>query len=431
MIISSTLADVVLCISLIVSLAAYIVVSRHEGTYLNILTPSFLVIIPAYYLLPLFFAHVFGNDASPYAYIYVYTTLAVENVAFAYAYTRPVKKRIRLPLGYSYKNFVWLAFGALGLAVLMYAPILMEFPEYILDPRQIYTHTRTGFGINFYLSSPLAYLAVILIMFSGRSRLLKGIVILGSAIVLALHGSKGQVLSLVLLLALFEVYVKMQKVKLLPSLLAGIAMSLFTLLLLAATMTLGESPAEVLESVSSYSDYTRNAMMLIDSNFPTQYGRLTLESQIIGRIPRALMPSKPKNFGGLYLDEWFFPQSVDEDAGSPDFGIGMQYADFGVLAIVYLCLFSLFRGWLARIFVNRLRVSGHPSDFVLVAFLADIALIPVGGVGWLLPETLFIVLLLRFASTFGADKIYHERIRLNPLNRGQRPATPTDSLEGI
>jgi uncharacterized membrane protein len=342
-----------------------------------------------------------------------------------------VKKLIRLPFGYSYKNFGRLAFGALGLAVLIYVPILLEFPEYILDPRQIYTHTRTGFGINFYISSPLAYLAVILVMFSGRSRLLKGAVILGSTIVLALHGSKGQVLSLVLLLALFEVYVRMKKVKLLPSLLVGLAMSLLTLLLLAATMTLGESPAEVLESVSSYSDYTRNAMMLIDSNFPIQYGRLTLESQIIGRIPRALMPSKPKNFGGLYLDEWFFPQSVDEDAGSPDFGIGMQYADFGVLAIVYLSLFSILRGWLARIFVNRLSVSGHPSDFVLVAFMADIALIPVGGVGWLLPETLFIVLLLRFASTFGADKIYHERIRFRRPSRGQPPVTPTDSLEGI
>jgi hypothetical protein len=429
--ISLWLANTILIASLIVSVSSYLFVSWRDGSYLNILTPSFVVIIPAYYLLPLFFAQVFGNEASPYAYIYVYTTLAVENVAFAYAYTRPVKKLIRLPFGYSYKNFGWLSFGALGLAVLTYVPILMEFPEYIRDPRQIYTHTRTGFGINFYTSSVLAYLAVILILFSGWPRLVKGIVILASGAVLALHGSKGQVLSLVLLFALFEVYVKMRRVKLLPAVLAGAALGFFALLLMVATMTLGESPAEVLESVSSYSDYTRNAMMLIDSNFPVQYGRLTLESQIIGRIPRALMPSKPKNFGGLYLDEWFFPQSVDEDAGSPDFGIGMQYADFGVLAIVYLSLFSILRGWMARVFVNRLSVSDHPSDFVLVAFLADIALIPVGGIGWLLPETLFIVLLLRFASTFGADKIYRERIRFRPPNRGQHPVTSTDSLEGI
>ncbi|HEY3974205.1 MAG TPA: hypothetical protein VGM18_14460 [Candidatus Sulfotelmatobacter sp.] len=429
--ISLGLANTILIASLIISVSAYLFVSRREGSYLNILTPSFLTIIPAYYLLPLFFAQVFGNDARPYAYIYVYTTLAVENVAFAYAYTRPVTRVVRLPFGYSYRNFGWLALGALALAVMMYAPILMEFPEYILDPRQIYTHTRTGFGLNFYTSSVLAYLAVILILFSGRSRLVKGMVILASGAVLALHGSKGQVLSLVLLIAVFEVYVKMRKVKFLPALFAGAAMGFFALLLLAATMTLGESPAEVLESVSSYSDYTRNAMMVIDANFPVQYGRLTLESQILGRIPRALMPDKPKNFGGLYLDDWFYPQSLDEDVGSPDFGIGVQYADFGVLAIVYLALFSIFRGWLARVFVDRLRVSGHPSDFVLVAFLADIALIPVGGIGWLLPEIVLIALFLRFASSLGADKIYSERIRFKSRDRGQQRVTPTDSLEGI
>ena len=266
--ISLWLGNTVLIASLIVSVSTYLFVSRREGGYLNILTPSFLVIIPAYYLLPLFFAQVFGNDASPYAYVYVYTTLAVENIAFAYSYTRPVKKLIRLPLGYSYENFGWLAFGALGLAVLMYAPILLEFPEYILDPRQIYTHTRTGFGINFYTSSVLAYVAVILILFSRRSRIVKAGVVLASGAVLALHGSKGQVLSLVLLIALFEVYVKMRRVKFLPALLAGAAMGFFALLLMIATMTLGEGPAEVLESVSSYSDYTRNAMLVIDSNFP-------------------------------------------------------------------------------------------------------------------------------------------------------------------
>jgi len=429
--ISLWLANTVLIASLIVSVGAYLFVSRREGSYLNILTPSFLVIVPAYYLMPLFFAQVFGNEASPYAYVYVYSTLAIENVAFAYSYTRPVRKLIRLPLGYSYENLGWLAFGALGLAVLMYVPILMEFPEYILDPRQIYTHTRTGFGINFYTSSVLAYVAVILILFSRRSRVVKAVVVLASGAILALHGSKGQVLSLVLLIALFEVYVKMRRVKFLPALLAGAAMGLFALLLMVATMTLGESPAEVLESVSSYSDYTRNAMLVIDSNFPIRYGQLTLESQIIGRIPRVLMPNKPKNFGALYLDDWFFPQSVDEDAGSPDFGIGVQYADFGVLAIVYLALFSMLRGWLAGIFVNRLKVSRHPSDFVMVAFLADVALIPVGGIGWLLPETLFMALFLRFASTFGADKIYRERIRWKPAGGGPQSAAPTDGLAGL
>ncbi len=99
------------------------------------------------------------------------------------------------------------------------------------------------------------------------------------------------------------------KLRLLPSLLAGIGLGFLLVLLFAATMALGEGPVEALEAVSQYSDYTRNAMLVIDSHFPLQYGRLTVESQTFSRIPRFLMPSKPKNFGAFYLVDQFFPTS--------------------------------------------------------------------------------------------------------------------------
>lgn len=410
--ISTGLADTILLCSLAVCVAAYVYVSRREGSYLNLLTPTFVIAVPAYYLLPLVFTVFTRTDATVYAYAYVYATLAVENVVFAYVYTRPARKLIRLPLAYSYDNFTSFAFFFIGLSVLAYAPVVLQFPEYILHPREIYTHTRTGFGIYFYLSSAFSYLSVILIQFSNRSRAVKGVVVLAAMAVLILHGSKGQVLSLVLLLALFEVYIKGRKVNLWASLLVGAGLGVLGVLLLAATMALGDSPAEALQSMSEYSDYTRNAMLVIDSRFPIQYGRLTMESQIIGRIPRAIMPNKPKNFGAMYLDDYFYPESLDQDAGSPDFGVGVQYADFGYLAIVYLALFAILRGWLARIFVTRLRLSRHPSDFFMLAFLANVSLIPVGGIGWLFPEALLITLFLRFASSLGAQKLFRESIRL-------------------
>jgi hypothetical protein len=428
--ISSWFADIVLLASLVLSLLAYVWVSKWDRSYLNVLTPTFVISIPAYYLLPMFFTHVFGTEASPYAYVYVYATIAAQNVAFAYAYTRPIRKLLRLPFCHSYGNFDRLSFVFLVLAVLMYIPILLQFPEYILDPRQMYSHTRTGFGINFYISSTFAYLAVILILFSRRSRLIKGFVILVAAAVLSLHGSKGQVLSLVLLVALFEGYVGMRKLSFLPSLLAGTGLGVVLLLLFAATMTLGDSPTQALETISEYSDYTRNAILVIDSHFPIQYGRLTAEGAIIGRIPRLLMPNKPKNFGGLYLDEKFYPESIDADAGAPDFGIGVQYADFGALAILYLAAFAALRGWLARVFVRRLTYSRHPADFFLVAFLAEISLFPVGAVGWLLPEALLAAVFLRFASCLGTDKVYRERVVLKSRG-GTPPLGPPTSAESI
>lgn len=409
--ISTHLIDGILLVSLLVSVAAYVFVSKHEGSYFNLLTPSLILSIPAYYFLPWFYIHVFGNENSLYAYIYVYGTLAVENVLFAYVYTRPTRKLLRLAVGYSYSNFGSLSLFFLALAALMYLPILLQFPEYILDPRQLYTQTRTGFGVNFFISSAMAYLAAILVLFSRKSRFVKASVVLLASAILILHGSKGQVLSLALLLVLYAVYVRKHKLKMVPALLSGFGLAVLGLLLFAATMVLGDSPGEMLETISSYSDYTRNAMLVIDSNYPRQYGRLTLESNIIGRIPRALMPSKPKSFGAFRLADQFYPEALDADAGAPDFGVGMEYADFGAFAIVYLAMFAILRGYLARIFVQRLNQSSHPSDFVLVAFFSGISIFPVGGVGWLFPEALASALLLRFLSRLGAPEVYHERLK--------------------
>jgi hypothetical protein len=184
---------------------------------------------------------------------------------------------------------------------------------------------------------------------------------------------------------------------------------IFGLLLFAATMTLTGGLVDILDAFSNYSDYTRNAMLVIDSHVPLQYGRLTLEANTLAIVPRALDPGKPKNFGPFFLAEQFYPESFDEDTGSPAFGVGVQYADFGYLAILYIIFFAMFRGWLARVFVNRLVFTKHPADFLMVAFLADIPLFPL-GIGWLLPETIAVAMLLLFLSSVGAKRTYRERI---------------------
>ena len=412
--ISPWLADVVLIASLLLSVFAYVLVSRREGSYVNMMSPSFLINIPAYFLLPLFQTHAFGNDATPYAYVYVYAALALENLAFACIYIRRPRRPLRLHFKYAYCNFGLYGMIFLVLGLLLYLPVLWQFRESILNPRAIYEQTRTGFGVNFYVSSLFANLAIIFALFSRRSWQLKAAIVVGSVFLLSLHGSKGQVLTVLLLLGLFEVYVRGRKIKLLPSLLAGAGAGAVLLLLFAATMTLGESPWEVAETISQYSDYTRNGMMVIDSHLPLQYGRLTLEANTIGVVPRALMPSKPKNFGALYLDEQFYPEALDNDAGAPAFAVGVQYADFGAFAIFYLTLFAVLKGWLARVFVDRLQAKRHPADFLVVAFLADITLIPTGS-GWLLPEILLIAAFMRVVSSWDVGAKLRPK-RINPPN---------------
>jgi hypothetical protein len=420
--ISLGMAGAVQLASLAIAIGAYIFVSRREGSYVNIMTPALAVNVPAFYLLPLVYNQLFGTEGSTFAYVYVYATLAVENVVFAFLYTRRRVRPIRLPLGYGYENLGFLSVLFISLAVLLFIPILLEFREYIFDPRRIYEETRTGFGGGYYLSSTAAFLAAILALFSNQSRLKKILLLSASAFILFLHGSKGQVFNLLLLVILFEIYVKHRKLKLLPALMAGLGIAVVLVGLFAATMVLG-GPMEAVETVSQYSDYTRNAMLVIDSNMPLEYGRLTWESNVMALVPRAIMPNKPKDYGAFYLDAEFFPGSMDRDQGVPAFGIGVQYADFGWMAIVYLALFAALRGWLARVFVDRLGQTRHPADFIMIAFLADIALFPI-GIGWPFPETLLVAMGLRFLSSIGANKVYRERVVARPR------VLPHPGLEG-
>jgi len=424
--ISQGLADVVIASALVITLLAYVKLSRIEGSYINVLLPSLITAIPASYFFPWIYVHIFGTGASQYSFLYVYATLAVENVAFVYAYSRARAKVVGLPFRFSYRNFGLLAWICLGLAVLIYVPLLMQFREFLLDPREIYKQTRTGFGPQFYISSILAYLAVILVLFAKRSWLTKAVVIAVAMGLLLLHGSKGHVLNLVLLLILFHVYGAGRKVGLGRTFMACSAIALVVVLLFLGTMALGDGPREMLESISQYSDYTRNAMMVIDEHYPVQYGRLTVEANTISLVPRVLVPTKPKNFGPMRLDEEFYPEQLDADAGAPSFGVGVQYADFGALAIAYLAFFGLLRGWLARVFVNRLKVTHHPSDFFMVAFLADVGLFP-GAAGWFLPGALLVAVALRFVSRIGAGKVYRDPQKKTSSLRPARMLRPANS----
>jgi hypothetical protein len=402
---SLSLASLAVISSMMLSLSAYVFFSRREGTFINLLTPIYLVQIPANYLLQIVYIYLFGTEYSPYAYLYVYGSLAVANWAFVLAYTRRGRQPSPPPHAYGYDNFARISLVCLGLAYAIYAPVLLEFRDFLLDPRQIYQLTRSGYGHETFVSSTLAYSAIIFIFFAKRSWVVKGSLIAAACGLLVLHGSKGQVLNVFLLFLLFQVYVRGQRIAFFPALLRSLVLAGILIGLFAATLPLGGGPVEAVGEISQYSDYTRNAMLVIDSHVPLQFGRLTMEANIYGLIPRVLMPSKPKNFGAFYLVEEFYPEWFDADTGDPDFGIGVPYADFGMLTIIFLVLFAVVNGWLARIFVSRLRLTQHPSDFLVVVFFAGVSLIPVGGSIWLFPETVVLAMIARYVSRIGADRV--------------------------
>src|SRR5438105_7949524 len=176
--ISVALADIAIVVSLVVTIIAYVIVSRIDRTYINVLVPSLIVGIPAYYFLPFFYSRLFDIEASPYAYLYVYAAIAAESLAFAVGYTRRRNRVAKLRGLSAYGNFGTLSVVFLGLGFLTYLPLLMEFRTDILNLLEIYRQTRTGFGSQFFLSATFLYIAIILILFTKEARWKKASLIL-------------------------------------------------------------------------------------------------------------------------------------------------------------------------------------------------------------------------------------------------------------
>jgi hypothetical protein len=361
---------------------AYVFISRREGNWVNILTPFLLFSVPGWYVLELVYGSAFGYEASVYSYFYCYLTYALGVAATVAGYIiMPAK-----PLGIFVKvpriRIPGAPFFLLGLAVLLYAGVLIKFPSLLVSPRQIYELTRSGFGLQFFLSAFAVYFGLILLLFSPRTnKALAVIFTLVSLLVLYLHGSKGQLLNFFLVVLYFLVFVAGKRFDF--KRVVGLAMGTICLIssLFYITSYGSEIPDLVLD-MANYAEYTRNAAMIIDDQtLAPQMGRLAAESKLYIMVPRALFPDKPKDYGGFWLVKRYYPNKFELDAGAPDFGLGFLYADFGAFAIVYYCMASLLAGASMKVLVTRLRRRPDAGTFLLLLVFLDVGLIPTGAGG--------------------------------------------------
>jgi hypothetical protein len=409
-------------VSLLIVAAAYLYVSKREGSYVNVLTPSFVTMIPAEYLLQIYHVLAFGDTSSTYAYMLSYGTYAAYTTAFALAYTWIRMPAMRLPFdGYGAGRGRLPAYLLLIGAVCLYLPVLIKFRGEIADPRQIYTETRTGYGVYFFLSLTLAYLAFILLLFARRvGKIELSLFLLLCVGFTWLQGSKGHMLGFIFILALHWVYVQGRRIRLFKFLIFTGTMAVLGLALFIVT-----TPALILqgglEGLSGYSDYTRNGMLVIDSGMGPFYGRLTLENQVYPRIPRVLDPDKPKDFGDLYLAEHFYPDRFVMQTGAPAFANGTWYADFGVMALPLLLAAGLLTGMMLKVFMRSLQTYRSPGDFIMVLFASGVPLITLGST-FLLPES---ILLAVIANALFCLRI--RRTRLMPPGAVIPEAGPTAS----
>ncbi|QNI37178.1 hypothetical protein [Edaphobacter albus] len=375
-------------VSLMVLCGSYLLIVWKDRSWINWATPAFFFTLGGRYIFQFAYLYFINPSGSHYAYFFSYTTYALSFLTAALVYTFVKPFKLRPPLHSTQDVGLW-PWILLLLGFLLYLPILIEFRAYLGDPRRIYALTRTGYGLWFFGSTTVTALAFVTYLFQKHKTVCSALSFYGICAALAYwHGSKGIILTYALIWMLYRVYVGRKTISAFAAIVSLSGVAALVIGSFALFSTAGDI-VDLANSVMSYADYVRNSMLVIDDQQGERYyGRLTLENEVYSRIPRALMPDKPKDFGPFFLAKTYAPAAYRAGEGAPAFDIGLQYADFGPISIVFLCFFSGCTAWIMSSALFHLRQWPSPGTFVVVLYLAGVAIITAGS-GNYLPEAIF------------------------------------------
>lgn len=387
-----------LCVLIVISI--YFFTVKKEGKVINAMVPYIIISIPTLYIFECFYIYLTDGTeyTAEYMFFYVCYIIYIFSFMSGYLFTQNHHAcNYNITQDYRYR-MPCILFSVL--ALLFYLPVLIEFNEYLLQPRRIYELTRTGYGIYFYPSLMFSLIASICAFFVYRNHKFFSFMVLSLNIALILlHGNKGPIFSIFIAFIIYLSYIENRKIKLMFLFKSFVAISLIVTGFFSYTYA-GGNP---LENMAYYSDYTRNAVIIAHSDFDFMYGKLMMESEIYSRIPRALWASKPDDFGALYLAKVFFPDAFYRNQGAPAFGYGEYFADFGYLTPLWLVVSGIFKGILAKYFSIKTQQTKSAHYFIVFLFCIGVSIIPV-SMGWLLPEHLIIALMVFMVSTIRFSK---------------------------
>lgn len=389
--------EFIIGLSFVLVLGCYLLISYCEKSYLNILTPCLLLFVPSRFILE--FSNIFfrGYSGTEEAYFFCFVSYAATILAFTtgyFFYKRNIGREDfikHLEVPQSRCGLLQVIF--LGTAILIFSPVIIEFSDYILTPRQIYIQTRSGYGLNFFAAALLIDISFVFFLFSKRKNTTYSLLSVATYVsFLFAFGSKGQYVKLLLIYLLYVVYVRSVRVSFKNFILCIAAFSFIIVGLFAYTHNIDDDG--VFSYMSGYSDYTRNAMLVIDDESKEYtFGALIIEDNVYSRIPRLLYEDKPKNFGTFFLAERYYPEWFAQDTGSPAFGIGVAYYDFGILSLFYNVFWGGVAGIGAKYFREKIKVGPLPGDFIMLLFFADVHILAVGA-GYMIIEHLAIMKIL-------------------------------------
>jgi hypothetical protein len=267
---------------------------------------------------------------------------------------------------------------ALAVGILLYVHAAFDF-AYLFEPRRLYEVSREGYGTHYFaLGFSLRLAALLLLMSNFKGKYLLFAALMAFSV---LTGAKVNTYIIAMFATMyFIVFRRAGKVN--GKLLISLALIALPLVYLLIWLTFQDSEVNILELLVAYVNEPWNNFSLLVQTYDRHFhdfflGKLTLENNIISRIPRPLFPEKPYLFGGFRLADEYFPETVALGIGAPSFGAeGIVYADWGVFGLLMLLGLKWLLSWmLGRItcLLTRDQIGSTRGNFLYFGMLLIMA----------------------------------------------------------
>jgi hypothetical protein len=305
----------------------------------NMFLVSNIIFLTTTFLFP-FIGHFLSLDSTTSTSGMVMYMLYFSIFFVAYILGRKSVRLADIPEGVSYNGNTYL-YLLLGISLLInllfvgYSLAMYGVQGAFINPRDIYTTTRTGSGQIYYVVGIFFNLYVLLGLFVFRKKLLHFII---CSIFALPYGTKGKIFTIVIFNFVYFMFVhKNAKGFRKPLYFALTVIGIPLIMIVAFWYTsVGLEPSEVLRFAIGYgNDYENNFNELVNHfsvYFPHGYlnGKILFGDTIYPFIPRILWHGKPEIFGDIYLSYVVYPEATLMNVGAPSFGaLGQPYADFG------------------------------------------------------------------------------------------------------
>lgn len=381
--------------------------SKTLGTHLNIFILLYFIFSIKYFFLDIF-SLILTDSWSGISDRSFYITILNNTMCIIAMFTGFILVGGRYSLDVFRKNSsgYWLESALLlFFSFLCFYPIISEFGSLVItNPRSVYTQTRTGWGVSYFMAAFLLYFSLVFSLASLNATIRNAVLVaIFYSVLLLFFGSKGKILGAITLI--FFWYIYFNRVKLNVFLLfiffivaipiSAVIVNTFTVREYSVEMSLEDK----LIFATRYADYNKNQAMVLDDLEEPLYGKMIFDDFVVSKIPRIFYPEKPKDFGEFLLAKKYYPSWFYEDTGSPRFGYSMYFIDFNYFALIILPLLSLIHGVMIALTWNALKKNFNPYSFALFSLVNGVVFLSAGAGSFFIETLLFIILL--YASRFG------------------------------